>query len=262
MARSLWVAASIGLAISLAPIATLAQLPPQPEGLTTVQVAGHPEVSIAYKETHICETQARAWSGYVHMPSSYLSETELVPYNVSMFFWYFEAREDPEHAPSAIYVSGGPGESGLYGTTSDGGPCVINADSNSTTNNPWSMNTNVNMLYVDQPVGTGFSYDALVKSTQDLLFNGGASVSDTGIVPFEAYGGKVPAENTTFKYGVFPTQNPKHTALTTGTAAIVLWKFAQAWFASFPEWTTKNKRVSMWSVGSVQRVTSIVRIVR
>lgn len=42
-------------------------------------------------------------------------------------------------------------------------------DSNSTESNPWAWNEHVNMLYVDQPVGTGFSYDALINGTKDLL---------------------------------------------------------------------------------------------
>ena len=47
----------------------------------------------------------------------------------------------------------------MYGATLDGGPCYIMSDGNSTEPNPSSMNNKVNMLYVDQPVGTGFSYD-------------------------------------------------------------------------------------------------------
>jgi carboxypeptidase D len=95
------------------------------------------------------------------------------------------------------------------------------------------------MLYVDQPVGTGYSYDALVKSTQDLLFIGKPKLS-TGITPFEAYKGHVPAENTTFRYGMFPTQDYNKTANTTGIAAVTLWHFSQVWFSAFPEQTSKR----------------------
>lgn len=45
-------------------------------------------------------------------------------------------------------------------------------DSNSTETNPWSWNENVNMLYVDQPVTTGFSYSEAIESTLDLLWDG------------------------------------------------------------------------------------------
>ena len=242
MALRRWVANYLSLTACFA----VAQFPPTPEGIATKQVAGHPGVSISYKETNICETKAKAWSGYVHMPISYLHNIETAdPYNVSMFFWYFEARENPKNAPTAIYLAGGPGESSMFGATSDGGPCNINADSNSTDSNPYSWNTYVNMLYIDQPVGAGFSYDVLIKGTRNLLFDG-SPATETGITPFDKYDGKIPPQNTTLLYGVFPSQNPQHTANTTGTAAVTLWHFAQAWFSDFPEWKTTNKRVSIW----------------
>lgn len=47
----------------------------------------------------------------------------------------------------------------MMGAVLDGGPCTVLKDGNSTQFNPFSMNDKVNMLYIDQPVGTGFSYD-------------------------------------------------------------------------------------------------------
>ena len=101
------------------------------------------------------------------------------------------------------------------------------------------------MLYVDQPTSVGYSYDVLIKSVQDLLYLGEPEGA-TGITAFEEFGGDVPSENTTFKYGVFPSQNPLHTANTTAVAAVTFWHFAQAWFSEFPEWKTCDKRVSIW----------------
>ncbi len=133
------------------------------------------------------------------MPVSYLKEIESAdPYNVSMFYWYFEAREDPQNAPTAIYLAGGPGESSILGMVVDGGPCYVNPDSNSTVENSASMNTRVNMIFVDQPVGAGFSYDELVKSTLDLTFNGAPPKELTGAVAFDDWGENVPEQNTTF----------------------------------------------------------------
>ena len=85
-----------------------AQFPPEPEGILTVEVSRFPGVSIDYKPTCICDTTVKAWSGYVNMPTSYLEDIEgSSPYNVSMFFWYFEARQDPQNAPLGIYFAGG-----------------------------------------------------------------------------------------------------------------------------------------------------------
>lgn len=185
------------------------------------------------------------------MPSSYLSEIESSdPYNVSMFFWYVEARNNPENAPTGIYLAGGPGESSMDGATSDGGPCYINSDSNSTRLNEFSYNNHVNMLYIDQPVGAGFSYDVLVKSTLDVLIPPPANPlkheTQTGIKAFSDYDGDVPPPNSTFLHGIFPSQNPLHTANTTEVAAITVGKFAQIWFSEFPEYCTDNKLVSLW----------------
>ena len=96
--------------MALASSFATAQFPPTPEGVTSKEVSNYPGVSISYKETYICETKAKAWAGYVHMPTSYLSDIEgSDPYNVSMFSWYFEARDNPKTAPTAIYLAGGPG---------------------------------------------------------------------------------------------------------------------------------------------------------
>ncbi len=72
------------------------------------------------------------------MPSTYIQDVQGDdPYNASYFFWYFEARVNPREAPTAIYLAGGPGQSSIWGAVSDGGPCYVNPDSNSTTSNEW-----------------------------------------------------------------------------------------------------------------------------
>ena len=169
--------------------------PPKPEGVTTKQVPNKPAVSISYKQTAICETKAKAYAGYITLPVSYLKEIETAePYNVSMFYWYFEAREDPENAPTAIYLAGGPGESSILAMVTDGGPCYVNPDSNSTKENPWSMNQKVNMLFVDQPAGAGYSYNELVKSTLDLTNDGFPPKTWSSIKSFDEWEGNVPEQ--------------------------------------------------------------------
>lgn len=212
-----------------------AQFPTPPEDTITKDFDSY---SISYKQTTICETQAKAWSGYIHMPSSYLGD--LVPTNetISLFFWYFEARHNPEHAPTAIYLAGGPGQTSMYGVAWDGGPCYVLPDSNSTEENQWSWNEHANMLYLDQPVGTGYSYNELIDSNYDLLTN--------AITPFSAYTEDIPGPNATLLYGKFPSQDPSRTVNTTEAAARTLWYFAQAWFTDFPEYNTCDKRISLW----------------
>ncbi|TBU33355.1 serine carboxypeptidase [Dichomitus squalens] len=77
--------------------------------------------------------------------------------NNSMWFWFFEAREHPETAPLTLWLQGGPGGSGLVGLYQEHGPCRINNDSSTVSFNPFSWNNASNMIYIDQPIGTGFS---------------------------------------------------------------------------------------------------------
>ncbi|KAJ7776963.1 alpha/beta-hydrolase [Mycena maculata] len=78
--------------------------------------------------------------------------------NKSIFFWYFAARHNPGTAPLSLWFNGGPGSSSMLGLFQENGPCRITNNSESVTYNPFSWNTNANVLYIDQPVGVGFSY--------------------------------------------------------------------------------------------------------
>ncbi|KAJ7089473.1 serine carboxypeptidase [Mycena epipterygia] len=97
----------------------------------------------------ICETTPGVFqaSGYGDLTS-----TE------SIFFWYFAARNNAATAPLTLWFNGGPGSSSMLGLLQENGPCRIANNSESVTLNPFSWNTNSNILYIDQPVGVGFSH--------------------------------------------------------------------------------------------------------
>ncbi|KAF2734505.1 putative carboxypeptidase S1 [Polyplosphaeria fusca] len=99
----------------------------------------------------ICETTPG-----VNQYSGYLS----VGTNMNMWFWFFEARQNPSTAPLAAWFNGGPGCSSMIGLFQENGPCKFKVGSSNTTpvNNTYSFNNYANMLYVDQPIGVGFSY--------------------------------------------------------------------------------------------------------
>lgn len=65
------------------------------------------------------------------------------------------------------YFEGGPGDSSEYGLFTQHGPCHFIDNQSEPSLNPYSFNNRVNMLYIDQPVGVGFSYgNTTINSTK------------------------------------------------------------------------------------------------
>uniref|UniRef100_A0A1B0FQK7 Carboxypeptidase n=1 Tax=Glossina morsitans morsitans TaxID=37546 RepID=A0A1B0FQK7_GLOMM len=78
-------------------------------------------------------------------------------YNSNMFFWYFPSEEDPAYAPVVLWLQGGPGASSLFGLFAENGPFEFNEDGElGKRNYTWSKTHN--LIYIDNPVGTGFSF--------------------------------------------------------------------------------------------------------
>lgn len=78
-------------------------------------------------------------------------------YNSNLFFWFFPAQVDPVNAPVLMWLQGGPGGSSLFGLFVEHGPFYVNQDSKLLPKNI-TWNEKYSMLYVDNPVGTGFSF--------------------------------------------------------------------------------------------------------
>ncbi|KAL1951716.1 hypothetical protein VTO73DRAFT_865 [Trametes versicolor] len=99
-------------------------------------------------EPKLCDPSVKQYSGYLDV-----SETR------HLFFWFFEARQDPDAAPLMMWLNGGPGCSSTTGLFFELGPCTV-LDDGSTPRNPYSWNNIANVLFLDQPIGTGFSYSS------------------------------------------------------------------------------------------------------
>lgn len=155
-------------------------------------------------------------------------------YHINTFYWYFEAQNNPQDSPLVIWMNGGPGASSMFGLFTENGPCNITQELIPSTN-PWSWNKDYNILYVDQPVQTGFSYDVLTNGLLDLETGdiNPASPDDGG--------------NRTWIPGIFGSQKVSSTANTTETAAKHFWNFLQVWTQKFAHYDTSDTAISIWT---------------
>uniref|UniRef100_A0A7N0SVX3 Carboxypeptidase n=1 Tax=Kalanchoe fedtschenkoi TaxID=63787 RepID=A0A7N0SVX3_KALFE len=79
-------------------------------------------------------------------------------YDAKMFYFFFESRGSRED-PVVLWLTGGPGCSSQIALFYENGPFRINRDLSLKWNDfGWDMVSN--LLYVDQPIGTGFSYSS------------------------------------------------------------------------------------------------------
>jgi len=76
-----------------------------------------------------------------------------------LFYWFFESRGNPSTDPFILWMTGGPGCSGMLALLVENGPYKVGTNG-SLVLNPYSWNTNANILFIDQPVGAGFSYNS------------------------------------------------------------------------------------------------------
>jgi len=75
----------------------------------------------------------------------------------NMFFWFFPAEGNYTEAPLSVWLQGGPGASSLYGLFSENGPISLSPEGKvSLRKFSWTYASSY--LYIDNPVGTGFSF--------------------------------------------------------------------------------------------------------
>ncbi|KMZ69154.1 putative Serine carboxypeptidase [Zostera marina] len=88
-------------------------------------------------------------AGYYKIANSYAAK---------MFYFFFESRGSKED-PIVIWLTGGPGCSSELAVFFENGPFTI-ADNMSLIWNDYGWDKVSNLIYVDQPTGTGFSYSS------------------------------------------------------------------------------------------------------
>nr|AAC41580.1 carboxypeptidase [Aedes aegypti] len=139
-------------------------------------------------------------------------------HNSNLFFWYVPAKNNREQAPILVWLQGGPGASSLFGMFEENGPFHIHRNK-SVKQREYSWHQNHHMIYIDNPVGTGFSFtdsdegystneehvgENLMKFIQQFFVLFPNLLKHPFYISGESYGGKfVPA----FGYAIHNSQS-------------------------------------------------------
>ncbi|KAL1768238.1 putative serine carboxypeptidase CPVL isoform X1, partial [Sigmodon hispidus] len=103
--------------------------------------------------TYFPGMKLKSYAGYITVNKTF---------NSNLFFWFFPARVQPEDAPVVLWLQGGPGGSSMFGLFVEHGPYVITKNMTVYDRDfPWT--TTLSMLYIDNPVGTGFSFTENIR---------------------------------------------------------------------------------------------------
>ncbi|KAG7533933.1 Alpha/Beta hydrolase fold [Arabidopsis thaliana x Arabidopsis arenosa] len=113
---------------------------------------------------------------------------------VQLFYYFIKSERNPNEDPLLLWLSGGPGCSSLFGLIFENGPVTIKIDGYnggipSLVSTPYSWTKVSNIIYLDQPVGTGFSYST--TPLVDIPSNHPDFVSNPFYVTGNSYAGKV-----------------------------------------------------------------------
>jgi len=95
----------------------------------------------------LCDPNVRQITGYLKLGDQ----------DKEYFFWFFESRDKPKEDPLVLWMTGGPGCSSGIALFHENGPCTPHKNGVGSELNPYSWNNHANMIYIDQPAGTGFS---------------------------------------------------------------------------------------------------------
>ncbi|KAI9927429.1 hypothetical protein MW887_003042 [Aspergillus wentii] len=191
-----------------------AQFVAPPKGL--ISTKGYLDTPVRYKQvpTGICETDpsVKSFSGYLD-----------VGQDEHLFFWFFEAR---------------PGSSSMIGLFQENGPCGIDANG-SVYNNPYSWSNASNMLYIDQPVMTGFSYSIPVPGYVD------STTDDVITLPSTS----CPDYAKDQSCGTYSYPNVTLTANSTTSAAPKFYRALQGFMGAFPQYSRETFHFTTESYG-------------
>ncbi|RZF48480.1 hypothetical protein LSTR_LSTR007758 [Laodelphax striatellus] len=95
----------------------------------------------------VADVHVESYAGYLTVNKKY---------NSNLFFWFFKSQTNWREDPVTVWLQGGPGYSGLYGLFNELGPYEIRKDG--LVSREYSWNRESNLIFIDSPVGTGYSF--------------------------------------------------------------------------------------------------------
>ncbi|XP_066482554.1 lysosomal protective protein [Tiliqua scincoides] len=98
----------------------------------------------------------RQYSGYLHVDG-----------DRHLHYWFVEAQSSPAEQPLVLWLNGGPGCSSVAGLLTEHGPFTTQPGGASLEYNDYAWNKLANILYLESPVGVGYSY----SESQDYQTN-------------------------------------------------------------------------------------------
>uniref|UniRef100_M8AT48 Carboxypeptidase n=1 Tax=Aegilops tauschii TaxID=37682 RepID=M8AT48_AEGTA len=98
----------------------------------------------------------------------------------ALFYYFVEAASDAAAKPLLLWLNGGPGCSSLgYGAMMEMGPFRVNKDKRTLSENPHAWTKVANVLFLESPVGVGFSYS---NTTSEYDLSGDKRTADDAFV--------------------------------------------------------------------------------
>ncbi|KAL5721525.1 Serine carboxypeptidase-like 35 [Ranunculus cassubicifolius] len=95
----------------------------------------------------------------------------------ALFYWFFEAEDRVAERPLVLWLNGGPGCSSVaFGAAQELGPFLSRKDNSKLVLNKNSWNKAANLLFLEAPVGVGFSY---TNNTADLNLGDKVTAEDS-----------------------------------------------------------------------------------
>ncbi|XP_022766311.1 serine carboxypeptidase-like 42 isoform X2 [Durio zibethinus] len=145
-------------------------------GWVVLGVKGYPAEDLVVKLPGQPEVGFKQYAGYVDVD---------VKAGRSLFYYFVEADKNPEKKPLTLWLNGGPGCSSIGGGAfTELGPFYPRGDGRGLRRNSLSWNRASNLLFVESPVGVGWSYS---NTSSDYYSDDASTAKDMHIFMMKWY---------------------------------------------------------------------------